>query len=240
MAELIYERVLRIRSEQVDCTRHLRISELFRLMEEASIAHTEALGCPRQMTLDRGLLWVITRQSAEIGELPRYDDEIFLRSWQGEMMHVFFPRFYELWKDNRRIVRGQALWMLIREDTRSMALPEDYGIRIPGVPDSPDIDLPAVRRPEGCGEPVLEERLVTRYSQVDINGHMNNIRYFDLVDDRGTEDLHGAGCPRKIRAEYTNELRLGEEYTLRGYAGGGLRYYEGTAGKPKFRILLEY
>jgi len=52
MSELLYSKTLRIRSEQVDMTRFLRVSELFRLMEEASIAHTEALGFPRQTTLD--------------------------------------------------------------------------------------------------------------------------------------------------------------------------------------------
>ena len=80
---LTYEKRIRIRSEQVDMTRKLRISELFRIMEEASIAHTEALGCTKDKTLDRGLLWVIARQSAEIEELPAYDDEIVIRSWQG-------------------------------------------------------------------------------------------------------------------------------------------------------------
>ena len=78
---LTYEKKILIRSEQVDMTRKLRMSELFRLMEEASIAHTEELGCTRDRTLDRGLLWIITRQQAEIEELPAYDEEITVRSW---------------------------------------------------------------------------------------------------------------------------------------------------------------
>ena len=91
--ELVYEKKVLIRSEQVDMTRRLRMSELFRLLEEASIAHTEELGCTRDKTLDRGLLWIITRQLVEIDEMPAYDEEITVRSWQGEMQHVFFPRF---------------------------------------------------------------------------------------------------------------------------------------------------
>ena len=113
---LTYEKKILIRSEQVDMTRRLRMSELFRIMEEASIAHTEELGCTRDRTLDRGLLWIITRQQAEIEELPAYDEEITVRSWQGDMMHVFFPRFYEIERAGKVIVRGQALWMLIYID----------------------------------------------------------------------------------------------------------------------------
>ena len=166
-------------------TRKLRMSELFRLMEEASIAHTEKLGCTRDRTLDRGLLWIITRQQAEIEELPAYDEEITVRSWQGDMMHVFFPRFYEIERAGRVIVRGQALWMLIDEESRQMIMPEDYDIFIPGRPGSDDMMLAPVVIPEELKEadPAIRQELVTRFSQVDINGHMNNTRYFDIIDD---------------------------------------------------------
>ena len=164
-------------------TRRLRMSDLFRLLEEASIAHTEQLGCTRDKTLDRGLLWIITRQLVEIDEMPAYDEEILVRSWQGEMQHVFFPRFYEIERAGEVIIRGQALWMLMEEEPRTMAMPEDYDIYIPGRPDAGDMMLPAVVIPEAAGEAAAGSPLVTRFSQVDINGHMNNTRYFDVIDD---------------------------------------------------------
>ena len=262
---LTYEKKILIRSEQVDMTRRLRMSELFRIMEEASIAHTEELGCTRDRTLDRGLLWIITRQQAEIEELPAYDEEIIVRSWQGDMMHVFFPRFYEIERAGRVIVRGQALWMLLDEESRQMVMPEDYDIFIPGRPGSDDIMLAPVVIPSelregesgndvnsGAGAGiVIRQDLVTRFSQVDINGHMNNTRYFDIIDD-ALYTLHSAahngetgyaerndgskgcsnGCsnagtgtgkmiPRLVRANYLSELRAGDCFTLTGYSDRG-------------------
>ena len=240
-ADLIYERTLRVRSEQVNMNRELRTSELFKLLEEASIAHTEELGCTRHKTLDRGLLWIIARQSVEIAELPQYDDEITVKSWQGEMMHVFFPRFYEIWKGGRCIVRGEALWMLIDEETRDMIMPEDYDICIPGLPGSDDVIIPAIRIPSDCSEPFISYPVTTRFSQVDINGHMNNTRYFDVIDD-AMEKWHPgwiAGHPAKtVTANYLSELRLGDEFTLNGYEKDGSFYYEGAADKPKFLIKV--
>lgn len=273
---LTYEKKILIRSEQVDMTRKLRISELFRLMEEASIAHTELLGCTREKTLDRGLLWVITRQQAEIEELPAYDEEITVRSWQGEMMHVFFPRFYEIERAGKVIIRGQALWVLIDEEERQMIMPEDYDIEIPGRPGSDDMMLPAVVMPKGCTEAssaaggsqgagqIMQEDLITRFSQVDINGHMNNTRYFDIIDDAVCEGAIGvmkdeAGStydltakvrdaaawkktPRLISANYLSELKAGDRFALTGYRDeNGSVYYEGADGnRVKFRIKYEY
>ena len=237
---LIYEKKVLIRSEQVDMTRHLRMSELFRLLEEASIAHTEQLGCTRDKTLDRGLLWIITRQTVEIDELPAYDDEIIVRSWQGEMQHVFFPRFYEIERAGEILVKGQALWMLMKEEDRSMVMPEDYDIFIPGRPDAGDMVLPAIVIPKDLAA-VESVPLVTRFSQVDINGHMNNTRYFDMIDDilhAGTTSSNNR--PKTVLANYLSELRLGDEFTLDRYDDSGTLYFEGVGEKPHFRIRYEY
>ncbi len=235
---LIYERKILIRSEQVDMTRRLRMSDLFRLLEEASIAHTELLGCTRDKTLDRGLLWVITRQLVEIDEMPAYDEEIIVRSWQGDMQHVFFPRFYEIEREGRVMIRGQALWMLMEEESRTLVMPEDYDIFIPGRPDAGDMMLPAVVIPESAGETAVSTALVTRFSQVDINGHMNNTRYFDVIDDCIADQR--PGVPKKVLANYLSELRLGDEFILNQYKNAGTLYFEGTGDKPYFRVRYEY
>ncbi|MBR0373646.1 MAG: hypothetical protein IJH91_03835 [Mogibacterium sp.] len=236
--ELIYEKKVLIRSEQVNMTRALRTSELFRLLEEASIAHTEQLGCTRHKTLDRGLLWVITRQQVRILDLPRYDEEITIRSWPGEMMHVFFPRIYEIWRGDTCLVQGEALWVLIDENERDIVDPEDYDIEIPGLPDAEDVFLPPIRMP--AAEPVLRQDLAVRFSQVDINGHMNNTRYFDVIDDALGADFLAANRPRTVVANYLSELRAGDAFTLTGTASGTTWYFEGTADKPKFRVSIEF
>ena len=60
---------LRLRNRDVNLHRVLRTSTLFELMQEASIRHTEELGMGREMTLDRGLLWMVTLQRAEIARI---------------------------------------------------------------------------------------------------------------------------------------------------------------------------
>lgn len=250
--ELTYEKKLVIRSEQVDMTRHLRMAELFRLLMEVSIAHTEDLGCTRAETLDKGLLWIITRQLVEIDEMPEYDDKITLRGWQGDMMHVFFPRFYEIEKEGRVIVRAQALWALIDQETREIIMPEDYGIELPGRPGSDDMFLTAIVIPESAGEPVSCTETVTRFSQMDINGHMNNASYFDMIDDAvwtdvssglTTDSAEAAAVmpkPKTLYINYINELPAGTRLSLNEYKAGGDVYFEGSGDKPYFRVKITY
>ena len=59
---LVYTRTCRIRPHHVNMNQVLRTSSLLRLMQDTSVAHTEALGLTKEKTLEQGLLWVIARQ----------------------------------------------------------------------------------------------------------------------------------------------------------------------------------
>lgn len=247
---------IRIRSEHVTRFRALRLSALCRMFQEISIAHTTALGMGREKTLDRGLLWIISRQYVEILRLPVYDEEITLRSWPGEMTGFFFPRFYEIWSGDECIVRGEALWLLMEESTRKAVFPTAKGVVIEGVrgeAGKPAKTLAgAIRPPEGAmlfGE-FPQEAL---FSRTDINGHVGNAYYYDMIDDVLEEDALRR-APRIVEAEYLQEIRPGSRFLLRAMQQPepcGSRYFEGvaesfskesgsSAAKPLFRIRTQY
>ncbi|MBO6092046.1 MAG: hypothetical protein J6P40_00220, partial [Oscillospiraceae bacterium] len=72
----VFAQTVRIRDCDVSFHRKLRPSCLFSLMQEASIDHTEQLDAGRDKTLDRGFLWVLTRQKVLINRLPEYDERV--------------------------------------------------------------------------------------------------------------------------------------------------------------------
>lgn len=229
---------LKLRSRDVDMYRRLRTSELFKLLQEASIRHTEALGMGREKTLDQGILWVLLMQRAEIRRMPCYDEIVVLKSWPGQTMHLLFPRFYSLETDaGEPLLRASAIWSLVDANTRKVVFPEKFGVEIHGVETGDEIALPSAIRKRECGR---EREFTVPYSYVDLNGHMNNSRYFDLA-----EDCVGAaarGLPlRDVQTEYVNEARFGETILLRWNADDGEVFFTGeNGGNLVFRMALRY
>ncbi len=234
----VYERTERLGSSHVDMHRRLRTSVLFGWLQEAAIAHTEALGMGRDKTLDRGVLWVLGLTTAQIARTPSYDEEVVLRSWPGKTMHVLFPRYCAIdAAGGEPLVRACALWTLVDAKTRKLVFPERYGIELPGVTTGDEIPIPSAPRPL----PQTESRPFTvPYSYVDLNGHMNNTRYFDLAEDM--LPAAAAGRPlTAVTAEFSREARFGETFTLR-LGGDGARFYltgEAEQGTV-FRMSLTY
>lgn len=233
----VYTETLRLRSKDVDLHRRLRTSQLFTLLQEASIRHTEQLGMGREKTLDKGILWVLTLQRCEIARMPEYDEEVLLKSWPGRTMHLLFPRYYSMeTAAGEPLLKASAIWCLVDQQTRRIVFPERYGVELPGVVTGEEIALPGALSREDCAH----ERLFTvPYSYVDLNGHMNNTRYFDLAEDSIPAPAAGEKL-RLICTEYAGEARLGQELRV-GIAGGDRHWYlEGGAERPCFKMVLEY
>lgn len=233
----VYREEILLRSKDVNLHRDLRLSRLFELLQEASIRHTEQLGMGREKTLDRGLLWVVTMQHCEIARMPVYDERVTLTSWPGTTMHVFFPRFYRLADaEDNTLVSASAMWMLVDEKSRKMVFPDEWDVVIEGESTGREIRLPSGLARLPCTE---EASFTVPYSYVDLNGHMNNTRYFDLAEDHIPAAAEGKKL-RSVSTEYTAEARFGDELKLRWGRDGGRYYLEGNSDRPCFRLSMVY
>ena len=233
----VYCRELLLRSKDVDLHRRLRLSRLFELFQEASIRHTEQLGMGREKTLDKGILWVLLMQRAEIARMPKYDERIVIKSWPGKTMHLLFPRYYSVETvSGELLLKGSAYWSLVDAGTRKVVFPEKYGVIIEGVTTGEEISMPGTIR---AAETSCNQDFLVPYSFVDLNGHMNNTRYFDLA-----EDCLGAAAAGKLLknvcTEYQNEARLDETLHLHWNDVEGNCFISGETTRPVFRMRFVY
>ena len=234
---MTYRVTYKLKNRDVNMFMRLRTSVLYEMMQEVSIAHTEELGMGRQMTLDRGLLWVIIQHRMDFFAPMEYDDEIIVESWPGKTMHVLFPRYYRIMKkDGTLCAEGNALWALIDASARRFVFPEKYGIRI--EEEVTGCESEPVRRMERKMPGKIAEWTVP-FSVCDLNGHMNNSRYYDLAEDHMPLSLLERDV-RTIETEYVNEARRGEVLTLRCEAGEDERYFLGETEKTCFRMRWKF
>ena len=233
----VYTKAIHLRSRDVNLYRRLRTSTLFEFLEDVSIRHTEDLGVTREKTLDRGLLWMVTLLRAEIRRMPEYDEHLTLESWPGETMHLLFPRYYRLLDAaGEPLVSASAIWTLVDAKLRRVVFPDRYGIRIDGETTGHEIALPS---PPRLAEGGSTAEIVVPFSYVDLNGHMNNTRYFDLAEDL-LPDAARERALREILVEYAGEARLGERMQIRVEPDGSAFYLSGETEKRCFRMRFLY
>lgn len=228
-----YRKSLKIRAEHVDFRRKMRLSALMRLFQQCCIAHTEELGYGRDKTLDKGYLWVIANEHIAISALPVYDEEVTLVCYPGPALHYLFPRhFYLLDEQGNTLVEISAIWTLIEEKTRAMIDPKEKGIVIDGYENGKEIPMVPILK-----VPPLEkqETISVPYSQVDINGHLNNSAYLDIAMDRfEKEDL--SKDVAEVKLTYKKEIPMDSSFPL-AYGKVDNVYYFSA---PQFAIEMKF
>ncbi|HDP93888.1 MAG TPA: hypothetical protein ENN40_00835 [Candidatus Aminicenantes bacterium] len=61
---------------------------------------------------------------------------------------------------------------------------------------------------------VITRRVEAAWSDIDLNGHVNNTRYVDWMLDGFNEDFHRRHLPRRIEMNFVAELRQNEALEL--------------------------
>lgn len=229
-----YSFTLKLGAEHVDFRRKYRLSSMMRLFQKCCIAHTEELGMGRAKTLDKGLLWVVLSERFLISRYPEYDEEVTVVCHPGTTLHYFFPRHLELLSSNGEcLVQAASLWALIDQRTREFADPSEHGIVILGGEKGNEIMTPTRL---GLGNLPNQKEILSEYSLVDINGHLNNASYLDLAMDLiPLEELK-----RKQAVDATlcfkKETPLGESFVL-SYGQEGDAY---LFSSPKFDAKIVF
>ena len=111
----------------------------------------------------------------------------------------------------QELFRAISLWVLMDAQSRAMVLPGQSGVLVDGTLTGTELTVPraiATRPMENT-----KSRTVG-YSLLDRNGHMNNTRYMEWVDDLLDSDFHRAHPVREFTVCYMNEAREGDDIAL--------------------------
>ena len=159
--------------------------------------------------------WVLSRLAIELDEMPRQYEEFSIETWVENVYRLFTDRnFAILDKKGNAIGYARSVWAMISMETRKPAdLLTLHGGNITDyVCDRPcPIDKP--RRIKVTTE-IPEAEIQTKYSDIDINGHVNSIRYIEHILNLFTLETFREKHIRRFEIAYVAESYYGDTLTF--------------------------
>jgi len=211
--EPIFEHQFTLSEMHVDRYGRCKPSVLLYMVQEAAGRHCTLLGADHDVLAPKHLFWAISRTRVQVIRLPRLGETVTIKTWPMPTTRVAYPRAVAAYDgEGRELFRSISLWVLMDEQTRAMILPGKSGVTVDGTLTGTELAVPhavAVRPMENT------RRFGVGYSLLDRNGHMNNTRYMDWVDDLLPSDFHKAHPVREFTVCYMNEAREGDRVALR-------------------------
>lgn len=162
--------------------------------------------------------WVLSRLAIELSDIPKEHEEFAIETWVESAMKYFTRRNWALTSPDGGKVFGYAksIWAMIDTITREpqdILAVNDGKINDYLYPEKP-CDMKDVSR---VTVPKMEEftEFTVRYSDIDVNGHCNSMKYIDhVMDTFSMEHLMNYQLQR-LEIAYVAEGHWGE--TIRIY-----------------------
>ena len=163
--------------------------------------------------------WVLSRLAIEMNEMPKSYDKFFVETWVESAMKFFTSRnFSVVGEDGHQYGYGKSIWAMIDTDTRQ---PTDIlaihdGLILKYVETEKECPIARSSRVKMGENAKLVRSINTYYNDVDVNGHINSVKYIEHV-----LDLFSLEWYKRYRLK-----RLDIAYVAESHQGDVLNFYQ--------------
>ncbi len=170
-----------VNANDVDVNRVVTASHILRYMQDAANWQLETCGPSYdQLFLEKGLAFVLSKIRISIYTPLYAHEKITVESWACPSKGVSFQRCYRILRDGSIVAEAISAWALVGvKDKKLHRVAELNDVYEPEEP--LELDMPArMKIPDEVSLALVGERTV-EYADIDMNGHMNNTRYPDML-----------------------------------------------------------
>lgn len=207
-----------------DFSHRLMLGHLGNAMLNAADYHSNDRGYGMEYLNTVHRTWVLSRLAIEVEDMPKAYDRFTIETWvEGAMKYFTSRNFAVTANDGRPLGYGRSIWAMIDTDTRQ---PVDIlAVRDGLISEYIEADKPCPieksSRVKIEGEGVLARSIPTYYSDVDVNGHVNSVKYIEHA-----LDLFGLDFYKSHRLK-----RFDVAYVAESHQGDLLKFYVQQAGE---------
>jgi len=180
--------------------------------------HSNDRGFGMTYLMPRKLAWVLSRLVIEMDEMPQAYDRFTVETWVESAMRFFTNRNFRITNvaDNRVIGYGKSVWAMINTETRQPVdlLKVRDGELLNYVETEENCPIARPSRVTMSAEAQEVETISTHYCDVDMNGHINSIKYIEHVLDLWSLDFYRAHSIKRFEIAYVAETHCGDKLSF--------------------------
>jgi len=200
-----------------DFSGHLFLGHLGNQMLNAADFHStdRGFGMKYLMTIQRS--WVLSRLAVEMTEMPEQYERFTVETWVESAMKFFTSRNFCVSDGKGRVFGyGRSIWAMIDTETRqptNIYSIDDGAINNWVVADKP-CPIDKSSRVKMDEEAELVSVINVNYNDIDINGHVNSVKYIEHVLDLWDVAWYRMHHLKRFEIAYVAEAHQGDKLSF--------------------------
>ena len=211
------EKEFTISSYELNPRGEARLTTIANYFQEVAYQHAGRLGLGYGDMKRNNSMWLLSRMRISMNTYPKWDDTIRVETWPSGMDRLFACRDFRVTDSGGGVLgRGTTNWLIAdlqnHRPKRPGAELEEFFRSIVGEAQYPD-RLGKIHLP---GKMSLLQTHRVLFSDLDIVGHANNVKYIEWCIDAATEARGETAGIADFEINFMHETRSGEEVEIHG------------------------
>ena len=197
-----------------DFTNHLRVDHLGNDMLNAADLHSDARGFGMNYLNTVSKTWVLSRFAIEIIDMPVSYKTLSVATWVESAMRFFTSRNFSVTGvDGEVYAYGRSIWAMIDVNTRQPVdlLKVRDGLLNEYVETDKPCPIAPCSRVRISNQTQLWKKVKAVYCDIDMNGHVNSVKYIEHVLDLWDLDWYKTHRIKRVEVAYVAEAHCGDE-----------------------------
>ena len=240
----IFSKNYTITCYEADANQLMRPTAMLDLMQEAANVNATTLGFGYDEMMNSNTAWVLSRIHVKFMNTPKWREEVNLKTWHKGVSRLFYLRDFILSdKEDNPMILATTSWLIIDMNTRRLVRNSDLALS--------DTAMHAIETPADKVvvpvdiEPELVRKHPVTWSEIDTNGHVNNVKYAVwAIDAVKSEDIKERPL-KELLINYDAEVMPGDVVKIsrvRQETEEGIVYYitGKVSDKQNFSVKLVF
>lgn len=246
-SDLILRLDNKIPSYDVSLNGQIKFYTLCNILLDSAAIHANKYRFGYHDMRKENVYWVLSRFHIIMHGYPRMDDHIKVETWPKGVNKLFFMRDYRILSaDDRLLTTATTAWLILDGNTgRPKKMEENNSLHSYHIDNFHAIEAAPDKLPQ-ITEPDRQMPVVARYSDLDINKHVNAVKYIEWVQDCYPQEFYEKQNVKEFQINYQSETRYGEEVQIRirnASASDPFQYFEGIRASDEnaaFRARVKF
>ncbi len=242
----IYKKQHKISVHEFDFNNKLKVNSLFNYIQDIAAEHAEKLQVGRKDLEKHDIFWVLSWIKVRITDYPKFGESIKIRTWPKRKHRLFSLRDLIMYKENdEEFVRASMAWLLVNSKTmratslETLPIPVNYHSSEDALTETPE-KIPALKEKE------LVFKKKIKYSDIDVNQHVNNAKYVEFLLDSFSKEQFRDSEIKEITLSFLAEAKFGNEieiYIEKEKQNNNIDVLEAlntSTNKPIFKAIIQW
>lgn len=235
--DMKWSREYSVNVNDTDANNIVSASALLRFMQDAADRAMAEDKPSFDDLLEKGLTFILSRLSLSSYSPIRAHDTIVVETWACESKGVQFDRCFRILRDGVIMAEAVSVWALCGVNDRRLHRFSEIESHY-RTDAMLELDLPTrLKIPDDVGLKLRGERIV-EYADIDVNGHMNNTRYPDVLCGFLDTSMKGNRVISLVLS-FIGEAPLGESVKYYSGVSDGGYYVRSIRGDGKTNVEAE-